>query len=201
MSSIDTVFFDWGGVIADDPGDDFLLNLLRKIGASETQAQEIYGSTMRQFIRGEITEADYWQRLREEYGFTVHDTISEEFKDWNGLKVNPAILTLVQQAKDAGLKVALLTNVIEPTHTVLDRAGYYDCFDIVIASCKVGLAKPQSEIYQLALDRLETTAEHSLFIDDKQRNIEPAKQLGFHTILAQSPEQIITDTNRYIAGD
>ncbi len=198
MNHINTIFFDWGGVIADDPGDDFLLRLLQKIGATSQQAQEIYDGYMRQFIRGEIGEAAYWQLLRDHYGFTVHENISEDFKAWRGLVTNEAVLALVDKAREKNLRSVLLTNVIEPTYNVLAAAGYYRLFDEVIASCKVGYAKPQPEIYQLALERLHTTAEHSLFIDDKERNIESARRLGFQTILAEDPAQIITDTMRFI---
>lgn len=193
MHSINTIFFDWGGVVADDPGDEFLSLLLKDIGASEEQVQEIYDTYMRSFMKGEISEAKYWHELRTRYGLTIHDSISDEFKKWRGLVKNDAILELVNQARAHGLQVAILSNVIEPTYNVLLEAGYYDHFDKVIASCKVGYAKPQQEIYQLALEELHTTAEQSVFIDDKQKNLDPANQMGFNTILARSPKQIISD--------
>lgn len=198
MSQLDTIFFDWGGVIADDPGDEFLTLLLKQRGASDEQADEIYNGYMRQFMRGELSESDYWDILRDKYNLGIEDTISEEFKKWNGLIVNEQIIALVDQAKSQNLQVAVLTNIIEPTYNVLVEGGCYDQFDTVIASCKVGFAKPQSEIYTLALDKMNTTADRSLFIDDKQRNIEPAAQMGFETILARNPEQIIRDINTYL---
>ncbi|MBL8121668.1 HAD family phosphatase [Candidatus Saccharibacteria bacterium] len=195
---IDTIFFDWGGVIADDPGDDFLLGLLRRLGCTETQAKEVYDNHLRSFIRGEITEADFWQLLRNSYGLVVHETVSEDFKQWRGLIQNNDILQLVHAARSQGIGVALLTNVIEPTYNVLLAEGCYEPFDDVVASCKVGYAKPQPEIYQLALGRMHTSAERSLFIDDKPRNIEAATSLGFHTILAQTPTQIVQDVREHI---
>jgi len=198
MSNIDTIFFDWGGVIAGDPDDNFLTLLLRDIGATEAQAEEICDTYMQRFMRGEVTEAQYWNELRQNYGLAIHDTISDEFKKWNGLVKNDDVMALVGKAKATGLQVALLTNVIEPTYNVLSEAAYYDYFDEVIASCKVGFAKPQDEIYQLSLERLHTTAERSLFIDDRQKNLDSAIRLGFATILAQSPEQIISDVSKYI---
>ncbi|MDQ5886166.1 MAG: glucose-phosphatase [Patescibacteria group bacterium] len=196
-STIDTIFFDWGGVIAGDPGDDFLGLLLRSIGATEAQVEEILDTYKISFMKGEISEAEYWDNLKRHYGFSIHDTISDEFKKWRGLEVNDQVLALVEQTKSKGMRAALLTNVIEPTYNVLNAAHLYDHFDVVIASCKVGLAKPQNEIYQLALDLLKTTPEKSLFIDDKQKNLDPAKAMGFRTILAQNPEQIIRDVNNY----
>lgn len=188
-----TIFFGWGGVVADDPGDDFLAKLLRKVGASDGQIQEIFQSYMRRFMRGEISEADYWNELRVNYGFTIQDSISDEFKKWNGLAANEDVLALVDEAKAKGWQVAILSNVIEPTYNVLEAAGFYDKFDITIASCKEGFAKPDIEIYKIALEKLNAAADESVFIDDKQSNLIPAETLGFKTILAENPEQIIRD--------
>jgi len=199
-AAIDTVFFDWGGVIADDPGDGFLKLLLKDLGASDMQVEEIYEKYMFSFMKGEISENQYWEVLRQKYGLTVHDTISHEFKKWDGLVKNDSILALVEKIKHQGIKVAVFSNVIEPTYNVLEQAGDYAGFDAVIASCKVGTAKPEKQIYELALQKLNTTAEQSLFIDDKQKNLDPADETGFHTILAQNSEQIIKDVERYLTS-
>ena len=188
-----TVFFDWGGVIANDPGDEFLGDLIKSVGGSDAQVQEIFETYMKRFMRGQISEAEYWQELRAKYGLTIHDSISDEFKKWRGLVANEDILSLAKELKTDGLNIAILSNVIEPTYNVIERAGYYELFDEVIASCKVGYVKPEKEIYEIALKRFNATANESIFIDDKQYCLDPAAAMGFKTILAQSPEQIIRD--------
>lgn len=193
-----TIYFDWGGVVANDPGDEFLGLLLKQIGASDTQVQEIFKTYMARFMRGQISEAEYWSELRDHYGFEIHDSISDEFKKWRGLIANQDILSLADEAKAKGLRTAIFSNVIEPTYNVLQQAGYYDRFDEIIASCKVGFAKPQDEIYQLALQRLKATASQSIFIDDKQSNLDPAAAMGFTTILAKNPEQIANDVRQLL---
>ena len=188
-----TIFFDWGGVVANDPGDEFLGLLLKQIGATDEQIQEIFATYMSRFMRGQISESEYWAELHKKYGFEIHDSISDEFKKWRGLVANQDVLDLVDETKAAGLQTAIFSNVIEPTYNVLAQAGYYSRFDEIIASCKVGLAKPEKEIYSLALHQLNTTAAQSIFIDDKQSNLDPAVEIGFTTILAKEPNQIITD--------
>lgn len=194
----DTVFFDWGGVVADDPGDEFLGKLLKQLGATEAEIQEIFQNYMKRFMRGQISEAEYWAELKTNYEYTIPDTISQDFMKWTGLKANTDILRLVESAKDRGLQTAIFSNVIEPTYNVLNTAGYYDHFDKIVASCKVGYAKPEEEIYTLALSMLNTSGERAIFIDDKESNLIPARKLGFTTILAQKPEQIITDLNNLL---
>lgn len=198
MATISTVFFDWGGVIADDPGDDFLKVLLQESGATDQQIEEIYSSTMREFMCGRISEADYWGVLKRDFGLNIRPDISDEFHRWSGLIKNEDVYSLIDKLKTQKIKVALLTNVIEPTYNVLSEAGYYMPFDSVIASCKVGYAKPQPEIYSYALTNIKSTAAASLFIDDKQKNLDPAISLGFKTILAKNPTQIISDINAIV---
>jgi putative hydrolase of the HAD superfamily len=188
-----TIFFDWGGVVADDPGDDFLKKLLQEVGASSEEIQEIFQLYMKRFMRGEISEVEYWDKLRSNYGFNIHESISEEFKKWNGLVANQQILALADEAKTRGWQTAILSNVIEPTYNVLQEAGFYDKFDVVIASCKEGFAKPEIEIYKIALKRLNTSPAESVFIDDKQANLNPAQEMAFRVILAKNPDQIIRD--------
>ena len=200
MAKIDTVFFDWGGVVADDPGDDFLGQLLKDIGATDEQVATIFQTYMQRFMRGQITEDEYWQEIKGKFNLLIPNTISDEFMKWSGLVANRDILDLVSELRESGLKVAILSNVIEPTYNVLASAGYYSLFDEVIASCKVGYAKPELEIYQLSLDRLATTADRSLFVDDKQRNLDPALQMGFSVILAKNPEQIVSDIRNTLSS-
>lgn len=199
MSKIDTIFFDWGGVVANDPGDDFLGQLLKNVGATEEQVAVIFETYMKRFMRGQITEQEYWKEIKSNFGLSIPDTISDEFMKWNGLTANQDILDLVSELRQNGLKVAILSNVIEPTYNVLKKAGYYDLFYETIASCKVGFAKPEREIYQISLDKLGTTADKSLFIDDKQWNLDPASQMGFSVVLAENPEQIIRDVKMRLA--
>lgn len=188
-----TLFFDWGGVIADDPGDEFLVDLLKRIGANQSQVREIADKYMKQLMRGTITEQEYWNELRMNYGFDIHDSMTDEFLKWNGLIANQLIIELVYDARRVGWQTAILSNVIEPSYNALVAAGTYDAFDAVIASCREGYVKPETKIYKIALERLKTTPGESVFIDDKLRNLQPAQVMGFTTIHATSPEQIIRD--------
>jgi len=106
--SYTTVFFDWGGVIADDPGDDFLENILIESGADEAQRREIFASYMKDFMAGKISEDEYWDVLRDKYQLSIDNSISARFLEWAGLKANPEVLSRVEKLKKDGYKVAVL---------------------------------------------------------------------------------------------
>jgi len=196
--NLEAIFFDWGGVIADDPGDDFLINLLREVGASEMLVQDIYMSHLKDFMRGKLTETEFWNVLNDKYELNVETDIASRFTSWQGLVVNESVLNLVEQAKSKGIKTGLITNTLAPTFNILKTNGKLSEFDSIVASCEVGLIKPDSAIYEFALRQLNVSANASLFIDDKQKNLDAAERLGFKTILATNPDQIIKDASAYL---
>lgn len=194
-----TVFFDWGGVIADDPGDDFLEKMLIECGATEAQRREIFTTYMKDFMAGKISESEYWNILKDTFALPIDESFSARIMDWVGLKANPEVLKHVAQLKSRGYKVAILSNVIEPSYNAIQKAGFYDLFDEVIGSCKEGFIKPQKEIYDIALERTGAKAEESIFIDDKEKCLAPAREMGFTTIQAQSAPQFLSELKRLTA--
>lgn len=194
-----TIFFDWGGVIADDGGDDFLSQIVTGFGANETQVKQIMDRYWSDFVRGKLSEVAFWDALRTYYGFVIEDTVSAKFQQWPGLKANNDVLEVVDKLRSKGYKTAILSNIIEPCYKPLIASGLYSHFDAVIASCDIGYAKPESEIYNYALNSLNTVAKSSIFIDDRKWNTDRAQELGFTTILAESPGQFISDLKKLTA--
>lgn len=56
-------------------------------------------------------------------------------------------------------------------------------FDAVVISDRVGLRKPGPEIYQLTASLIGLPPGECLFVDDTERNLPPARDLGMGTLL------------------
>lgn len=65
-------------------------------------------------------------------------------------------------------------------------------FEPIIYSWQVELAKPQKEIFQLAINELNAEPESIIFIDDKTEHIKSAARLGMHTILFENTDKTIS---------
>jgi putative hydrolase of the HAD superfamily len=50
-----------------------------------------------------------------------------------------------------------------------------------VNSALVGMRKPQPAFYKYLLKKFHLVPQECLFIDDRERNLKPAKQLGMHT--------------------
>jgi putative hydrolase of the HAD superfamily len=64
----------------------------------------------------------------------------------------------------------------------LEHFGLRDIFITFFSSCWVGVLKPALRIYEVALAMSQAEPEGSVFIDDRERNLEPARTLGMRTI-------------------
>jgi putative hydrolase of the HAD superfamily len=95
--------------------------------------------------------------------------------------------------------VGLLTNITAIAEADVRAHGGYDGYDFAIQSCKVGSAKPDLEIYQLGMSHFPNAKpEEIVFVDDREKNLVPARELGMQTILAVSPQQTITDITELV---
>jgi HAD superfamily hydrolase (TIGR01509 family) len=99
------------------------------------------------------------------------------------------MFSLASRLRKAGCKTAILSNTEKPVVEIINKQKY-DAFDVTVLSCLEGTAKPGRKIYDLTLDRLGIPARQALFIDDKQENIEGAKQAELQTILFKSVEKL-----------
>ena len=71
-------------------------------------------------------------------------------------------------------------------------------FDGMLISGEDKLMKPDSAIYELAKNRFNLNPEETVFIDDKQENIEAAKGLDFKTIHLIDPKNIEIEINQFL---
>jgi HAD superfamily hydrolase (TIGR01509 family) len=69
-------------------------------------------------------------------------------------------------------------------------------FDKVYYSHRVGLRKPNKEIFEMVLNDNGIKATDTLFIDDSPQHIEGAKQVGIQTIFLEKGMTIETDVFR-----
>lgn len=96
----------------------------------------------------------------------------------------PGARDLLQQLKDAGMKLALLTNGVSETHRekiALLRVAEY--FDAIFLADEVGMVKPDPLLFAHACEKLQTAPAHSAMVGDRyERDISGALTAGLYTI-------------------
>ncbi|MEO7040733.1 MAG: HAD-IA family hydrolase [Gemmatimonadaceae bacterium] len=63
-------------------------------------------------------------------------------------------------------------------------------FSAFITSAYIGAQKPHDNFYDRALGIAHAIPERTVFIDDREENLEPARQRGLHCVHAVNPEAV-----------
>jgi putative hydrolase of the HAD superfamily len=135
---------------------------------------------------GGITERAYWQRKSERFAeltgreATFQGLMDVLFAADQSELVRPAAAALVDDARSAGLAVAVCTNDLEAFHgrEWMARIDVLSRLDVLVDGSVEGVLKPDPRIYRLVLERLGAPAEGCLFVDDQPGNVEGALAVG-----------------------
>ena len=197
MPEINTFVFDLGGVLIDWNPDyvycDFFDNrddmqwFYDNICTSEWNEQQDAGRSL-----AEGTE----MLVRR---FPEHEKLIRVFYDrWEDMLGGP-ISESVEILRHLKSKYSIyaLTNWSTETFPVaLDKFDFLHWFDGIVVSGEEKTRKPLPEIYQRLIERFGIKPENSVFVDDKEYNLPPAKRLGFKTIHFKSPSQFKSALNQ-----
>jgi putative hydrolase of the HAD superfamily len=92
------------------------------------------------------------------------------------------VLELLRHAQ-AHVPVVLVTNATLSLEADLAWLGLTHFADEVVSSARVGVAKPDRRIYQIAAERAGVPPHRCLFVDDRTENVEAAVNLGMNGVL------------------
>ena len=106
------------------------------------------------------------------------------YKDMDGGEI-PGIYEVMKDLKDRGYQLYCLANWSHETFPIVKKvhARLFELFDGIVVSGEEKMVKPNPEIYNLLLGRYNLNASESVFIDDRQRNVDGANQVGIQGIL------------------
>ncbi len=186
MGRIDTVIFDFGGVLIDwNPAYVFLKEFrgdaqkmsyfLNTICSWEWNEEQDAGQTLKKATEDRIAMFPEYEHLIRMY--------YDRWDEMLGYEHNETV-TLLNRIKSKGNhKLIGLTNWSHETFPVaLERFPFLHLFDGIVVSGTEKMKKPDPRIYQLTLNRYHINAENAVFIDDKKENVVAAVREGIHGI-------------------
>jgi len=191
---IDTVIFDIGNVLIDF----CWRNAFKSMNLNEEQWKRLEAATVgnqlwNEFDKGLMTDEEIVQSFIEtdpeieplirDFFDNHYDEIVRKFDyadDW------------IDSFKQRGYKLYFLSNFSRRGFEVFDKElDFVPKGDGAVISYRVGLIKPDYEIYDLLLEKYNIVPERAVFIDDTPRNITAATERGLNTVLFKNREDAI----------
>ena len=183
MERIESVIFDWGGVLIDDPAPGLMQYCAQALGVTKEDYIRAHSKFTADFQKGLIGEDIFWERICCEMKVPKPKVPSLWADAFEAAYVpREDMFFLAERLRKNGYKTALLSNTEFPAMQYFHTLKY-DMFDVSVFSCAEGTRKPEKKIYELTVRRLGSRPEQSLFIDDKPEYINGAKEAGLNTIL------------------
>jgi putative hydrolase of the HAD superfamily len=211
MAEIRSVVSDFGGVLTTPLIQSFMAFQDRTGITTEVLGKGMQAATeandgenpLFEMERGEITEVAFLELLTEAMEPLLgHRPEMHTFREiyFEALNTNPPMIELMEELRDAGYRMAMLTNNVQEWEPLWRSMLPVDeIFETVVDSGFVGCRKPESRIYELTLERIGEPAEACLFVDDVLVNCEGARKAGLHAVHFQDNEQAIPEIRAALA--
>jgi putative hydrolase of the HAD superfamily len=182
--TITHVFFDIGGVLGTNGWDrDQRAATAAHFGMPAAELEEMHGEAVAMLEMGRMTLDEY---LRTTVFYRPRPFGLEEFKACMLSQSAPFPDTIELArglARTGSYRLMTLNNEsAELNQHRIERFGLRDVFLAFYSSCWVGALKPARRIYEVALAMSQAEPAASVFVDDRERNLEPAAMLGMRTI-------------------
>jgi putative hydrolase of the HAD superfamily len=199
MPIIKNYIFDLGAVLLDI---DFnkLKNAFENIGITDFDSQYSHLSASHLFENlemGKISNDDFLISLQKQT--PQNSTLPEIQTAWNAILLDFRIKSMeFVKALSKDYRVFLLSNtnaihVAEINQLVrkqLQSNQLDDFFEKAYYSFKVGMRKPNEDIFKYVLEDAGINPEESFFVDDAHPNITTAANMGFNTHLLLPGERV-----------
>jgi putative hydrolase of the HAD superfamily len=195
LSAIGAIFWDVGGVLLTNAWDRTeRAAALEHFQLDQQEFHARHEMVVSSFERGKITLDEYLDRT---VFYCKRSFTREMFRDYmfSLSQPFPEVLEFARALTASGkyLMGTLNNESRELNYYRIEKFGLRMIFRLFVSSCFVGFRKPERDIYRLALEITQVSAEQCCFIDDRALNLECAAKLGMHTIQMQGVDQLRGD--------
>jgi putative hydrolase of the HAD superfamily len=198
--TIRAVYFDLGGVIVRTEfqaprqhlAERFEMDydgLVKLVFDSETAVQGSLGA---------ISEEEHWAALARRLHLPESETHSLRDEFFAGDVIDLQLLDYMRLLRKH-YKVGLISNAWSGMRAWIAAKKFADVFDSMTISAEARVAKPDAQIYRIALAALGVAPAESVFIDDFPGNVAGARAVGMQAIQFIRPEQALAELNQILA--
>lgn len=190
-SNITVIVFDFGGVLlSNDDIQEIGKYLAAKYHANREELNKIILEEWFKARTDPKYDASFWKNVSDKLNISPKQ-LSDEFIAFP--QPLPETIQLVHDL-EPHYKLAMLSNQILSWHIpLMKKHNLEKIFSPIVTSYEEHVAKPNEGIYLNLLAKLSVDPSQCIFIDDRDYNLTPAKNIGMQTLLFSTPIKLKED--------
>lgn len=189
---IKTIFFDVGGVLLTNGWDRTSRSAaVEQFDLDPEEFDDRHDLVSADFETGGLTLDQYLDRtvFYRDRGFDRDSFVAFMMAQTEPLEGSLELLAELS-AKGGPLLATLNNESRELNEYRIETFGLRDHFGLFLSSCYLGVKKPDEQIYRTAVDITQHRIEESIFIDDRELNLECSRLLGISSVHFESAAQL-----------
>jgi len=191
---VEAIVVDVGGVLLENKGNNIYQKLSKDLGIGFDDFTKLSAKYNYALRMGELSASDFARIVGDEFNIK-----SDVYRVWKNECLTQLINTELVELVDnlyGNYKLAIISNTNDLYVDILNERGISSYFDVIINSCGVGFVKPQKEIFDITLNKLNLKSKDCVFVDDVNEFTDVARDMGFNTILYENNPQFIRELEK-----
>ena len=192
--SYQLVLVDLGGVVVDVESDRMVHHISQLLGRSFNEVQQAvyHQDLLLPFELGRINAKTYYEGLKRQLALPW--TYEQFVRAWNDIfRENVEVTSILQRLRKRHRLFTLTnTNELHLAH-IRSHVPSLSVVEHWVASCEVGLRKPDPNIYFLALQRAGVRPSEAVYVDDRPELVDAGRSVGLTGIRFENSRQLEQD--------
>lgn len=183
--------FDYGGVLNGATAQAFNARAIEVLGVSEEELMAAYFRHNKKVNKDEVTWPELWELVLAELGKTDKLSAVLALNDSRGGDaLNQDVIALAKDLKQQGYAVGILSNNQAVALDRMTAQHLDDIFEVIHISAVTGLVKPEPAAFIKLAEDLKVDVGEMIFIDDSEKSLSTAAEVGYAPILYRDCEQL-----------
>ena len=139
------------------------------------------GSFSHDYRTGKIKEEEFWEKAKNYWKVDDINGIIRLFFEAYTLQMDT--VEFIKRLRGKGIKIAYLSNAPKDRTEYLDKKyNFIKLFDLGLFSFDAQAMKPDKKMFEKLIEKFNIDIKEAIYIDDREKNLIPAKELGMKTI-------------------
>ncbi len=193
------IIFDIGGVLVEDAPRKIREHIAALTGMSYSRVNKsFHDASWGKWKIGKISSDEFWNAFID--GLNTDTNLDVESLRKKACEFAEEVETMFSFAKEIkakGYKLGIISNNADDfVKYEKKKFGIDAIFDAVIMSNEVGMPKPNQEIFKICLEKIGLKPAECIFIDNDERHVKVAKEIGMGAVLFKGQKQLKKDLEK-----